>query len=66
MNDSERMTNIEIKLSYLEDFVAKLQDYILGQNKTISKLEKENLFLKEKIQELIDNEEIPNRKPPHY
>lgn len=66
MNNSERLTNIEIKLSYLEDFVAKLQDYILGQNKIISKLEKENIFLKEKIQELIDNEEIPNRKPPHY
>lgn len=66
MNNSERMTNIEVKLSYLEDFVTKLQDYVLGQNKIISKLEKENIFLKEKIQELIDNEEIPNRKPPHY
>lgn len=66
MNNSERMTNIEIKLSYLEDFVSKLQDYILGQNKIINRLEKENLFLKEKIRELIDNEDIPNRKPPHY
>ncbi|MBO8458137.1 MAG: SlyX family protein [Spirochaetes bacterium] len=66
MKNSERMTNIEIKLSYLEDFVSKLQDYILGQNKIINRLEKENLFLKEKIRELIDNEDIPNRKPPHY
>ena len=65
MKNSERMTNIEIKLSYLEDFVSKLQDYILGQNKIINRLEKENLFLKEKIRELIDNEDIPNRKPPH-
>lgn len=66
MKNSERMTNIEIKLSYLEDFVSKLQDYILGQNKIINRLEKENLLLKEKIRELIDNEDIPNRKPPHY
>lgn len=66
MKNSERMTNIEIKLSYLEDFVSKLQEYILGQNKIINRLEKENLFLKEKIRELIDNEDIPNRKPPHY
>lgn len=66
MKNSERITNIEIKLSYLEDFVSKLQDYILGQNKIINRLEKENLFLKEKIRELIDNEDIPNRKPPHY
>ena len=66
MKNSERMTNIEIKLSYLEDFVSKLQDYILGQNKIINRLEKENLFLKEKIREVIDNEDIPNRKPPHY
>ena len=66
MKNSERMTNIEIKLSYLEDFVSKLQDYMLGQNKIINRLEKENLFLKEKIRELIDNEDIPNRKPPHY
>ena len=58
MKNSERMTNIEIKLSYLEDFVSKLQDYILGQNKIINRLEKENLFLKEKIRELIDNEDI--------
>ena len=66
MKNSERMTNIEIKLSYLEDFVSKLQDYILGQNKIINRLENENLSLKEKIRELIDNEDIPNRKPPHY
>lgn len=66
MNLSDRITSIEIKLSYLEDFLNKLQDYVLDQNKIIEKLEKENKFIKEKIQELVNNEEIPNQRPPHY
>ena len=65
--NSERCTNIEIKLSYLEEFVQKLQDEVVKQGKTIDKLTKENRLISGKLQDVLDSlEEIPNRKPPHY
>ena len=62
----ERFITLETKFAYLEDFVSKLQEVVLSQNKTIDKLVVENKKLIEKINDLQDNEEIPNRRPPHY
>ncbi len=68
MNYSEKITNLEIKLAYLEDFVNQLQEVAVSQTKDIEKLKTENKLMSEKIRELLENEEgdIPNRKPPHY
>ncbi len=68
MNYSEKITNLEIKLAYLEDFVNQLQEVAVSQAKDIEKLKTENKLMSEKIRELLENEEgdIPNRKPPHY
>ena len=64
----ERITNLEIKLSYLEDFMNQIQGVCVEQTKEIEKLKKENKLMAEKIKDLIENAEgdIPNRKPPHY
>lgn len=64
----ERLTNLEIKMSYLEDFLNQIQEVCVGQAREIEKLKKHNKMLTEKMQDLIDSagEEIPNRKPPHY
>ena len=63
-----RMTNIEIQFSYLEDFMSQIQEVCIEQTKTIEILKKENRLMAEKITELLENAEgeIPNRKPPHY
>ena len=65
---NNRLTEIEIKLSYLEDFMTKIQKTTVEHTETIDKLKAENRVLKAKLSELIESQEdeIPNRKPPHY
>lgn len=64
----KRITNLEIKFSYLEDFLNQIQEVCTEQTKTISLLKKESRLMAEKLSELLENAEgeIPNRKPPHY
>lgn len=64
----DRITALEIKIAYLEDFLNKLQAIAVEQGKIIDTLKVENRVLKSKIKEILDNQEqdIPNRRPPHY
>lgn len=64
----ERITQLEIKLAYLEDFMNQIQEVCVQQTNDIEKLKAENKLMAEKIRDLIENAEgdIPNRKPPHY
>lgn len=64
----KRITNLEIKFSYLEDFLNQIQEVCTEQTKTISFLKKESRLMAEKLSDLLENAEgeIPNRKPPHY
>lgn len=66
--DEERITDLEIKVSYLEDFVNQLQEVVVEQSKEIAKLIAENKLITDKIREMSESLEgdIPNRKPPHY
>ncbi|MCQ2981629.1 MAG: SlyX family protein [Treponemataceae bacterium] len=64
----ERLTAVEMKLAYLEDFMNKLQNISVEHEQIIDRLTAENRVLKGKLTELIEAQEgdIPNRKPPHY
>jgi SlyX protein len=64
----ERITAIEMKLAYMEDFVNQIQSVAVEQAKTIDKLQKEIKLISDKIREMSNAVEgdIPNRKPPHY
>lgn len=64
----ERITAIEMKLAYMEDFVNQIQNVAVEQAKTIDKLEKEIKLMADKMREMSDTMEgdIPNRRPPHY
>ena len=64
----DRLTAIEMKLAYMEDFVNQIQAVAVEQTKTIDKLQKEIKMMSDKIREMSDAAEgdIPNRKPPHY
>jgi len=68
MKNENRLTSLEIKLSYLEDFLNKLQNISVEHTNEIDILKAENRMLKEKISELLEaqEDEIQNRKPPHY
>ena len=64
----ERLTAIEMKLAYMEDFVNQVQNVAVEQAKTIDKLQKEVKLMSDRISEMSDAMEgdIPNRKSPHY
>lgn len=64
----ERLTAIEMKLAYMEDFVNQIQKVAVEQAKTIDRLQKDIKLMSEKIHEMSNAVEgdIPNRKPPHY
>ena len=64
----DRLTAIEMKLAYMEDFVSQIQNVAVDQAKTIDKLQKEIKMMSDRIREMPNQMEgdIPNRKPPHY
>ena len=62
----ERFVKLEMKIAFMEDFIEKLQEVAVENQKTIEILREENRILAGRIQDLSENLEIPNRKPPHY
>ncbi|WP_178842823.1 SlyX family protein [uncultured Treponema sp.] len=61
-----RFIALETKLAFMDDFVNKLQQEVVKQQKMIEILREENKILSSRIMDLSENIEIPNRKPPHY
>ncbi len=64
----DRLMTLETKVSYLEDFVSKVQEVVLEQGQLLERLNTENRLMREKIKEMSDQIEgdIPNIRPPHY
>lgn len=64
----ERLTAIEMKLDFMEDFVRQIQEVAVEQAKTIDMLKKENKLISDRLRDMSDYLEgdVPNRKPPHY
>ncbi len=63
----DRFQTIETKLTFLEDFLQRLQDEVVSKNNLVDKLSAEHKALKEKVLQLsADIEDVPSRKPPHY
>ena len=50
----DRITTIEMKLAYMEDFVNQIQNVAVEQAKTIDKLQKEIKLMSDKIREMSD------------
>lgn len=59
----ERIIDLEMRYAHIEDFLEKLNQVVIDQQKTIERLEKEILDLKrgEESDRLLKNE-----RPPHY
>ncbi|MGD9661029.1 MAG: SlyX family protein [Porticoccaceae bacterium] len=71
MTESERITELEIRLAYLEDALSTLDAVIARQSDQIQRLEKINKSLVEHlegVQERLDNLRVPGVEPPppHY
>jgi SlyX protein len=65
--DEDRFVAIETKFAYEEQFVSDLQIEVVEQGKKIQKLSEELKLISEKLRDVLDSQEdIPNRRPPHY
>lgn len=62
----ERFIALETKIAFMDDFISKLQEEAVESQRAIQILREENKILSGRIQDLSENLEIPNRKPPHY
>lgn len=67
---SERLINIEIKITQQDHIIDELNEVIIHQQKRIEELELKTAALIEKFKELMtdsdDSEILPHEKPPHY
>ncbi|GHV89764.1 hypothetical protein AGMMS50268_02670 [Spirochaetia bacterium] len=62
-----RLTQIETKLAYLEDFLTRLQAEVVDRNTALDRLNAEHTAMRSRLIQISrDLEEVPNRKPPHY
>lgn len=66
MDTENRFIALETKIAFMDDFINKLQNEVVEQQKLIEILRGENKILSSRIMDLSENIEIPNRKPPHY
>ncbi|MGP1459788.1 MAG: SlyX family protein [Treponema sp.] len=69
MDEHERrLEAAEIKLAYMEDFVNQLQQAVLEQQAELDALKRENKTLAAKLGDIASllDDDIPNRRPPHY
>lgn len=62
MKDLEK---VETDLIYLQDEVRQLNEIVTTLQATVTKLEKQNELLMNKIEDL-ETEARPSRRPPHY
>lgn len=71
MTDTERLIELEVRLTYLEDTLATLDQVITGQAEQIDRLQQINNSLVEMIQSLQErlDSRVPGAMeppPPHY
>ncbi len=63
----DRITALEIKLAYLEDFMNKIQSVTLEHGAAIEKLRGETRAILDKMGDLEDAvQDMPHVRPPHY
>jgi SlyX protein len=68
MNE-DRIINLEIKFSHLEDFAQQLNEVVTLQQTVIARMEKEILDLKRNVNSengVQGNRTLADDKPPHY
>lgn len=62
----ESLVKIETRIAFLEDFLMKIQEVSVQQGKELDALKAENRKIQSKIQEMLENEELLDQRPPHY
>lgn len=66
-NYAERIRELEVKITFLEDYVAKQNEVIVEQGRQIDRLVKALRQIAEKAESFGGNDSMPaNEKPPHW
>ncbi len=61
------LINLEIKITYLEEALATLNELLIDQTKELQFLKERLKKIENKIEEgKLDNTSLPFEKPPHY
>jgi uncharacterized coiled-coil protein SlyX len=61
------LISLEIKITYLEEALATLNELLIDQTKEIQFLKERLKKIENKIEEgKLDNTSLPFEKPPHY
>jgi SlyX protein len=63
--DRTRTDELEIRLAHQEKAIAELGEMVAAQWKKIDALERQLKRLDEEVRAL-DQDEVPNQRPPHY
>ncbi|MBR4938273.1 MAG: SlyX family protein [Kiritimatiellae bacterium] len=66
-NYAERLRELEMKITFLEDYVAKQNEVIVDQGRQLDRLLKALRQLAEKAESFGSGDSMPaNEKPPHW
>lgn len=62
----ERLRELEVKITFLEDYVSKQNDVIVEQGRELDKIRKALRLLAEKAENFGGDSMPANEKPPHW
>ena len=64
----QKIVGLEMKISFVEDFLQKIQDVCVEHTKEIQSLIAENTILNLKVAQIEEvlAPETPSQRPPHY
>ena len=69
MTNEQRITELEIRFSHQDHFLKELNDVVVSQQNTITRLEKEIIDLKRSVNQeagVSSTRTLKDDKPPHY
>ncbi len=61
----DEITELQIKVAYLEDKIESLNAVVVEQQSAVAMMEKKFQFLEKRL-ENVEEEDRPDRRPPHY
>lgn len=65
--DEKRLDELEVRLSYLEDYLSQLNDVVLENGRRLGTMERVQKLIQGRLDELAENLPAPeSQKPPHY
>ncbi len=63
----ERIDTLEIRMTYLENYLNQLNEIVLENNRQMESMKKDQKYLKQQMNEITNEMPGPeSERPPHY